>query len=48
MLAERVEYHLCIASVSRDECEATCKNETGNYKSKNFNTVNNILKFGMS
>lgn len=47
-MAERVEYQLSIGNVSGSECEAVWKNDIGNYRSENFSTVNNILKFSMS
>ena len=37
-----------LANVSGGECEAIWKNDIGNYRSENFSTVNNILKFSMS
>lgn len=48
MVAERVEYQLSIADVSRGECEAVWKDDIGNYRSENLSTVNNILEFSMA
>lgn len=48
MVAERVEHQLYSANVSGGEREAVWKNGIGNFRSGNFSTLINVLKFSMA